>query len=218
LFTSLWRNQTMPIFGSQGVISTITTLVAGQTCQNVVFHNNYSLTVREPPASIADEFMDAIIPAWLDVLSEDATILTVLFEVSDSGAGIPAAPILRVVNQAGVNASEALPPFVAARLQKIPNNALIEPTGHTPVFRSGWVRIAGCPESFQDGGLVSAVGTAPLADLADALLTFAVGSSTFQMQMNRQPDSSEPVEATVPVADIGLWPIFGSQNSRKIVI
>lgn len=118
----------MAIFGNQGVYVVVSSLLSGQTMQNVMYFHAVTTGEGETPDAIADYWETNIIPVWQDVLSSDVPIIGLSVQTT-IGTGVPPyPPALRIPNAYGTIVNDPLPPHVCARLYKTPDIGTEEPS------------------------------------------------------------------------------------------
>lgn len=206
----------MAIDDTAGFDVTVRTLVGGIIAENVLkYYTDAAAPSQATPADFAEEFLDTIIPPWLTVLSEDATILDFTVDPTIPGGEgyIPYAPHTEVVNGSGVTASQSLPPFVSYRLYKVPDVAEQDPPTPERVWRNGMIRIAGVPESAQNGGLVNIGYTAYLQALGDVLAVVTANLLDHRLYWRRLISGTYYY---VPAISVIASPRLGTQNTRKL--
>lgn len=211
----------MPYAGNQTAIVQIKSLVAGQLCYNTLEYGTEEVGQYTTPAFFSAAWIAANLFELANVMSDQATVLSISTSTTSPTGVPPYAPHIQTVNQVGNVVSQVLPPYSSYRVYKQPDNSAFEGSfGST--FRVGMVRFPGVPESYQQSGLLVPPGTAEIDALAaslldvDAALAEGVGNVAFRMIMVRREVGNPANFGLVPVMALSASNILGTQNSRKI--
>lgn len=208
----------MGLLDLQGTRVLVEMLQAGQLMQNAYDYHNAVEGDFQHPLDIGNQWLTSYKDALLGCLGEDVLLSSVTVTTTINGGAYPAYPPAYFgVNEFGSVADQALPPFVSARLIKVPDNATIDPPTGFSAFRNGMLRISGIPESFQNNGFLNVTGTTAYGILAADLHQMTVGGDVYDMHMTRIiPHEAAPTDY-VMVTVIGVAPSssLGTQNTRK---
>jgi len=206
----------MAIDDTTGFIITVRTTVTGEVCENVLKYFNMTAAPQQStPTQAMTDWVTDIIPLWLDCLSVDATIINVTVDptipVGQGYTNYP--PLTSAVNLPGTVTGEALPPYVSARLYKVPAIAEQDPVSPIVDWRNGMVRIAGLSESAQNGGVLTGAALTYLTALADALDIIQLGPTNHRLYWRRLVGADY---FYMPASGVQPGSVLGSQNTRKI--
>lgn len=211
----------MTYAGNQTAIVQIKSLVAGQLCYNTLEYGTEETGQYTTPAFFSAAWIAANLFELANVMSDQATVLSIGVSTTAPTGVPPYAPHIQTVNQAGNVVSQVLPPYSSYRVYKQPDNAAFEGTFGS-AFRVGMIRFPGVPETYQQSGLVVPPGTAEIDTLAtsllevDAALAEGVGSIIFRMIMVRREVGNPGNFGLAPLLTLSASNILGTQNSRKI--
>lgn len=206
----------MAILTSQGTEITLVTQVAGQLCYNVLAYDSNDPEVYYTPTAIGNAWLTEFQTAWKNVQSVEANWIALKVSTSHP-TGVPAySPVVIPLTGVGTISGECLPPFVAARLDKVLDPSTFEPTTPVKPFRPGAIRIAGIGESSQANGFLTSAYLSVLTTLAESLSMFTVSADTYYMhQVHLTNPPGESYEA-VRVLDLVANSLVSTQNSRKV--
>lgn len=204
----------------QGIYVTMRGHIGSSVCDTPLW---YSTDVFEPAitsSSVVTAFIAEVWTAQMRALiSNQFTLDSVeCYIFSDLPGG--SSPLhIGIVNEAGTNADESLPPYVTLNLTKLPNNATRDPITAS-AFSPGFVGFSGIPEISQNRGLLTGIATTNWQAVADALWQLAPASITprlITLGMYRFPDEDYPFLLPGKVLTEGLLvkQKLGSRNSRK---
>lgn len=201
-----------------GVIVTVKSAIAGVTCENSFQYYNTTPGNQISPVEAADYFEGTVIPDWQSVVATGCQLLSITVETTAAPPAIQYPPYYRaLLNTNGTVTGEVAPPFVCARIVKIPDVANQDTPNAPSPWRNGYTRISGISESEMAAGgfLNSTFGTA-FDNLADDLLSFTASGDTMQLYLRRFVAGDGVPDYFVPVLDVFPDNILTTQNTRKV--
>lgn len=208
----------MSIEDSAGSIVTMRSVLFGSVMENVLLYYSVDPAEQMPPEDVADYFEDTVLDLWKACVATACQIVSVKVETTAPGSFTPYPTYIRpFVGQAGGVSGDALPPYVAARLIKVPDVANQDTPGPATPWRLGSVRIGGLAESENaTGGFLAAGITSAFDNLGEALEGFTVGSVEQQLYMRRFTAGDDTPDFFVPVLEVSTGSLLTTQNTRKL--
>lgn len=203
---------------SSGVIVTVVSEAAGVQMENSFQLYNTNPTGQILPVDAADYFEDTVIPLWQSVVSNVCHFQLVKVETTAGPGFIGYPPYFRsLIGINGTVTGDLAPPFVSARIVKIPDIDNQDTPNAPSPWRNGYTRIGGLSETMMAAGgyLASSFGTA-MENLADSLLEFTAAGETMHLYLRRFTTGDAVPDYFVPVLDVFPDNLLTTQNTRKL--
>ncbi len=196
----------------------VKTIVGGVTGMTRLLYGSTSPQASLTSKAVVDAFTTVQLPAWIDVLSQEALIVSVsatVYKIPSSGNS---PEYIEVINQFGTNASDSMQPYNTTVLMKVPDNSTLSNVAAED-FKAGRFGFMGMGENWQASGLLTSTANTAMNSFSNDLLTIdpLVGGSpvTLPMIMQRY-DSALSEVVSVTVQDLIVRPYLGTQNTRKV--
>lgn len=210
----------MAYVGNQTIEVDIQIQLNGVVGHTVLQYGTQDVGEYTSPESFLNAFDFGVTNDLKAMLSSAATLVGYRASTTNPTGVPPFPPFFYAIGASGDVAGEALPPYAAYRLYKIPDNVNIEGTLTDP-FRNGMCRVMGVPEGLQAQGILSGAAVTLLNAFGESLESFQTSYGGFvgtqwDLLMIRWKFQPPPTQAGVaPVLETVGSAILGTQNTRK---